>query len=73
VLNQFKAALEKQGIQYIEAAAKDFDPNLHEAVGHVESEEPEGRIVREESRGYMLHGRLLRPARVVISSGQKST
>lgn len=72
VLNQFKAALEKQGVQSIEASTKDFDPNLHEAVGHVESEEPEGRVVREESRGYTLHGRLLRPARVVISSGQKS-
>ena len=72
VLNQFKAALEKQGIQKIDAASKDFDPNLHEAVGHEESDQPEGKVVREESGGYTMHGRLLRPSRVVISSGQKS-
>jgi molecular chaperone GrpE len=71
VLNQFKAALEKQGIQQIDAGAdKDFDPNLHEAVAHVDSEKPEGKIVREEGRGYTLHGRLLRPSRVVVSSGK---
>jgi molecular chaperone GrpE len=72
VLNQFKAAMEKQGVQRIPASAADFDPNLHEAVGHVESDQPEGKVVREESGGYTLHGRLLRPARVVISNGQKT-
>jgi len=76
VLNQFRAALEKQGVQRIETVSetgsKDFDPNLHEAVAHVPSELPEGKIVREETRGYTLHGRLLRPARVVISGGKSS-
>jgi molecular chaperone GrpE len=72
VLNQFKAVLEKQGVTTIDAKEKDFDPNVHEAVGHEPSDQPEGKIVREESRGYILHGRLLRPARVVISSGSPS-
>lgn len=72
VLNQFKAVLEKQGIQKIDTAAKDFDPNFHEAVGNVESDQPEGKVVREESSGYTLHGRLLRPSRVVVSSGVKT-
>lgn len=71
VLNQFKATLEKQGVVTIDSKEKDFDPNLHEAVGHEASEHAEGKVVREETKGYMLHGRLLRPSRVVISSGQK--
>jgi molecular chaperone GrpE len=72
VLGQFKAALDKQGIQRISTETRDFDPNLHEAVAHENSEHPEGKIAREESSGYTLHGRLLRPARVVISNGDKT-
>ena len=70
VLNQFRATLEKQGIQHIESIQKEFDPNLHEAVGQEESESPAGTIVKEHTRGYTLHGRLLRPARVLVSSGK---
>lgn len=67
VLNQFKSTLQKQGVQHIESVKKDFDPNLHEAVGQEASELPTGTIVKEHSRGYTLHGRLLRPSRVVVS------
>lgn len=70
VQGQLRAALEKQGIQFIVAQENPFDPNFHEAVGQEASKLPAGTIVREESRGYTLHGRLLRPSRVVISAGQ---
>jgi molecular chaperone GrpE len=69
VLNQFKAVLEKQGVQHIAAEAKPFDPNLHEAIGQEKSEHPEGHVVREEMKGYTIHGRLLRPSRVIVSGG----
>jgi molecular chaperone GrpE len=70
VLNQFKASMQKQGVQHIESLTKDFDPNLHEAVGQEASELPTGMIVKEHARGYTLHGRLLRPAQVIVSGGQ---
>jgi molecular chaperone GrpE len=70
VLEELKSTLQKQGIERIESVKKDFDPNLHEAVGQEESDLPSGKIVREHSGGYTLHGRLLRPARVVISQGR---
>jgi len=70
VLNQFEAALKKNGVQLIESLEKDFDPNLHEAIGQEKSDLPSGTIVKEHTRGYTLHGRLLRPARVVVSGGQ---
>lgn len=69
VINQFKAALQKQGVEPIQSLEQDFDPNLHEAVGQESSSTPEGKIIREHARGYTLHGRLLRPSRVTISSG----
>jgi molecular chaperone GrpE len=73
VMNQLKATLQKQGVSDIEAVHKAFDPNLHEAVAQEpSSEHPEGTVVREHMRGYTLHGRLLRPARVVISGGKES-
>lgn len=69
VINQFRATLQKQGVEPIQSLERDFDPNLHEAVGQEASAEPEGKVVKEHLRGYTLHGRLLRPSRVTISSG----
>ena len=71
VANQFRATLEKQGVQKIDSRGQAFDPHLHEAVGQEPSESPEGTVTQEALRGYTLHGRLLRPSRVVISSGGK--
>ncbi len=69
VLSQFKNALEKQGVQGIQSVNQTFDPNLHEAVGQAPSEKPAGVITAEHQKGYTLHGRLLRPSRVLISTG----
>ncbi len=70
ILQQFKQALQKQGVQSIESLKKEFDPNLHEAVSQEPSELPAGTVVREHTRGYTFHGRLLRPARVAVSAGK---
>ena len=67
VLNQFTSALQRQNVQPIESVNKPFDPHLHEAVGSEASEQASGTILREQLKGYMLHGRLLRPARVIVS------
>ncbi len=70
VLGQFRGALTKNGVQEMDAAAgKAFDPNFHEAVGQEPSKDPAGTIIKEAQKGYLLHGRLLRPARVIVSTG----
>jgi molecular chaperone GrpE len=69
VVQQFRATLQKQGVQTFESLHQNFDPNVHEAIGQEPSDKPAGTIVREELKGYTLHGRLLRPSRVVISAG----
>lgn len=69
VLNQFTAALNRQNVLPIQSVNQSFDPNVHEAVGAEPSEQPAGTVIREQLRGYTLHGRLLRPARVIVSEG----
>jgi molecular chaperone GrpE len=70
ILSQFRSSLQKQGVQQIEALGKEFNPELEEAVGQMPSDQPAGTVVREELPGYTLHGRLLRPANVIVSMGQ---
>ena len=69
VQKQLNDLLEENGLQAIEADGKKFDPNLHEAIAHEPSESPEGTVIRQARRGYGFKDRLLRPARVVVSSG----
>jgi molecular chaperone GrpE len=69
VQKQLNDLLEENGLQAIEAEGKKFDPNLHEAIAHEPSESAEGTVIRQARRGYRFKDRLLRPARVVVSSG----
>jgi molecular chaperone GrpE len=69
VQKQLNDLLEENGLQAIEAEDKQFDPNLHEAIAHEPGEAPEGIVIRQARRGYRFKDRLLRPARVVVSSG----
>jgi molecular chaperone GrpE len=70
VQKQLNDLLAENGLRPIEAEGKMFDPNLHEAIAHEPSDQfPEGIVVRQARRGYRLKDRLLRPAKVVVSSG----
>jgi molecular chaperone GrpE len=69
VQRQFLQALAKHGVQPIEAVGLAFDPNQHEALTRFPSaDHPEGTVVQELARGYKIHDRVLRPARVAVSS-----
>jgi molecular chaperone GrpE len=64
---QLMCCLKKHGVEMIDTAGKDFDPNVHEAMLQVDSDKHEARkIVSEFERGYLLNGRLLRPAKVCV-------
>lgn len=64
----FREILAKEGVIPIEAAGTPFDPNLHEAVMTVESEEHEdGTVVAEFQKGYRLADRVIRPSMVQVS------
>ena len=60
--------LRKRGARPIEATGAMFDPKFHNAVIHEESSEhPDGEVIQELQRGYMLGDRLLRPAMVKVA------
>jgi molecular chaperone GrpE len=70
IQKQLNDLLAENGLQPIEAEGKKFDPNLHEAIAHGPSYQvPEGIVLRQTRRGYRFKDRLLRPAKVVVSSG----
>ena len=67
VRDQFLCTLEKYGVEPISACGQDFDPNFHEAMLEVASDEHEdSKVVDEYERGYLLKGRLLRPSKVSV-------
>ena len=68
ILKQLTDVLRKHGVTPIETRACEFDPNFHEAVGHVESagHDPD-HIVEETQRGYLLGEKLLRCSKVIVS------
>jgi len=70
VHDQLLAALARHDVEPIDAAGRRFDPEHHEAIAHVPSEEhPSGHVIDEVQRGYR-HGDLtLRPSRVAVSRG----
>ena len=68
VYQELMGVLQRHGIQPVAPDGETFDPAYHEAVAQEPSETvPPGRVLRTLQRGYMLHERLLRPARVVVS------
>lgn len=73
ILRIFQSTLEKAGVKPIEALGHEFDPNFQQAVAQVESTDGRDNIAVEEIRkGYLLEGRLLRPAMVKVSKTRVS-
>jgi len=69
ILRQLQTALSKEGLKAMEAVGQPFDPNLHDAVLRVESEEhPENTVVEELQKGYYLKEKVLRPCMVKVSN-----
>ncbi len=69
VLNkQFKDALSKLGLEAIQAEGEKFDPNLHEAIMQVPTDEkPEETVMQEMQKGYKYGDKVLRPSMVSVS------
>lgn len=67
--DQFLSELRKFGLEQLPPQSGMFDPSLHEAIASVPSSgKPGGAILAEARNGYLLHGRLLRPAQVTVAA-----
>ncbi len=67
-IKQLEAALNGFGAKTIPALGRPFDPNLHEAISQAPSaEHPPMTVLHDVERGYMLHDRVVRPSKVVVT------
>ncbi len=65
--NQILEFLKNQGVEQIDCLKKEFDPNFHEAVEMTENNSKSGIIIKEIKKGYILNGKVIRPAKVKIA------
>ena len=68
---QFEDIFKRSGLEKISVAVgQKFDPNFHESIGEAESDQPSGSIAEVATAGYLLNGRVIRPAKVVIGKAR---
>jgi len=72
IYSQLNKMLGDEGIKVIETKNKIFDPHLHEALMKVDSDKDENVILEEFQKGFTLNNKVIRHARVKLSSGKKS-
>ncbi|MBF0491785.1 MAG: nucleotide exchange factor GrpE [Deltaproteobacteria bacterium] len=68
IQKQTQTTIEKLGIEAFASAGYAFDPHIHEAVAHQESDQhPANTVIQEYRSGYKFKGKLLRPSMVVVA------
>ena len=69
ILRQFMDVMNKFGVEEIEAVGKTFDPELHEAVSHIEDpEKGEQEVVQEYRKGYKIGTKVVRHSMVIVAN-----
>jgi molecular chaperone GrpE len=74
IAGMFKDLLARYGVTEIQTQGQPFDPQFHEGIARLPSAEvPPNTVIDQMEKGYMYHDRLLRPAKVVISTDSETT
>ena len=70
IYNKFKSILRQRGVEEIVAIGEDFDTDYHDAITYIEAKDKKqkGRIVEEIQKGYLLNGKVIRHARVIVAN-----
>jgi molecular chaperone GrpE len=70
IYNKFYAILTQQGLAQMRTLGESFDTDFHEAITNFPAPTPQqkGKIVDELEKGYLLHGKVIRYAKVVVGS-----
>ena len=66
LIRQFKEILNQEGVEEIEAAGREFDPNEHEAI-ETQAGENDNIVARVVAKGYKIEDKVIRPAKVVVT------
>jgi molecular chaperone GrpE len=69
-LRQLVAAFEKSNLVEISPVGEKFDPHRHQAISQIEAEGEANTVISVLQKGYALHGRVIRPALVVVSKAK---
>ena len=72
-LKNLAAAFDKAKIVEISPQGQKFDPNRHQAMSEIDSDQPAGTVVQVFQKGYMVAERVLRPALVAVAKAKSST
>lgn len=67
IKKQFDDLFKNLGIEKIKTIGERFDPNFHESVGLEESEQESGTIIQEIQGGYVMSGKVIRAAKVIVA------
>ena len=70
---QLEAAFQKHAISEVVPLGEKFDPNRHQAISQVESDQEPGTVVTVLQKGYLLNDRVLRPALVVVAKSPEQS
>ena len=69
-LDSWHKVASKFELERVDAVGQTFDPHFHEALSKMPSDEDEDTVIAQHVAGYTLNGRLIRPAKVLVSSGK---
>ena len=67
IYKNLSKVLEKRGVKPIESVGQKFDPEKHDALMQMESDQPSDTIIDEHLKGYEMHDRVLRHSQVLVS------
>lgn len=73
IKREFQDFLKKFEIEEIKTIGERFNPQCHEAVSQTVSEQPEDTIVKELQPGYLIKGRVIQPAKVIVSKNKENS
>lgn len=70
IFNKFKSTLRQKGVEEIAAIGEDFNTDYHDAITHIPAtdKKQKGKVVEEVQKGYLLNGKVIRYARVVVAN-----
>ena len=70
IFNKFVTILSQQGLQQIKSIGEVFNTDFHEAITNLTVDDPEqkGKVIDEVEKGYLLHGKVIRYAKVVVGN-----
>ncbi|HAH04178.1 MAG: Protein GrpE [Parcubacteria group bacterium GW2011_GWA2_43_17] len=72
IKKNFSEFFKQFALEEIKSEGEEFDPQVHEAVGQAESDQPENRVIKEVSAGYKINGQVIRPAKVILAKSTKA-